>query len=144
MSDIEFDTPAARVIESLKPKSEFILNTSLPDLAFLRLLSVQGRLRYFTSTNATLTITPTIGETIFIYKLQLSNNAAGGVTYVLSNDGNERISLLNITGTSSEVYFFDSLVGNGSKAITITQTGNCFITALGWSENTSRIRDVTI
>ena len=86
---VEFNTPAERVIESFKPKNEFRLNTSLPDFAFLRALSVQGRLRYFQDTisTAAITITPSTGETFFFYKLiALNVNVNDPSTLSIVND----------------------------------------------------------
>ena len=145
---VEFDTPANRVISQFQPKNQFGIDTSLPDLTFLRQLSVQGRLRYFQG--QLLTITPTIGETLFIYKISASNpSGAGPVVLTILNDGQTRftISLAPAiiasagSGTSAvDIPFFDSLVGDSIKSI--TTTGAINVTLLCWVENTSRIRDV--
>ncbi len=149
MSNIEFDTPANRIIAQMQPKSQFGIDTSLPDLSFLRQLSVQGRLRYFVGGNNT--ITPNEGETLFIYKVTISNPSnAAAITFTLLNDGQTRLTVTLSpvftanAGTSTsamDIPIFDSLVGDGIKAITTTGSGN--VTILGWIENTSRIRDIT-
>ncbi len=149
MSNIEFDTPANRIISQFTPKNKFRIDTSLPDLSFLRQLSVQGRLRYFVGGNNT--ITPNEGETLFIYKVIISNPSNAAVmTFTLLNDGQTRLTVTLApvftanAGTSTsamDIPIFDSLVGDGIKAITTTGGGN--VTILGWVENTSRIRDIT-
>ena len=139
---IEFDTPANRIIASQAPKNQFRVDTSLSDLALLRQLSVQGRLRYDSVTNGTLTITPKNGETYFLYKIQFSNTGANTRTVTLSNDGMVRATMIVTGGTGVERNIFDSLAGDGIKTMTITQSGITVAkTALGWVENTSRIRD---
>ena len=148
---IEFDSPANRIIQQLQPKNQFRIDTSLPDLAFLRQLSVQGRLRYDFGTSAgagtLVTITPNVGETYFIYKIIASATTGDSATIIdVINDGMTRASFGVIAvGTGViEVDYFDSLVGDGIKQITISnQANNARATALGWVENTSRIRDIT-
>ena len=146
MSSIEFDSPANRIISQFAPKDKFRIDTSLPDLAFLRQLSVQGRLRYFTGTSATtpaITITPNIGETIFIYRIFFANTSASANSFTYINDGNTRI--VQTLGTVNfEFTILDSLAGDGVKTMTFDGSQTESITVLGWSENTSRIRDASI
>ena len=76
--------------------------------------------------------------------MQISNTGANTRTVTLSNDGMIRATMIVTGGTGIERNIFDSLVGDGIKTITITQSGITIAkTALGWVENTSRIRDVT-
>ncbi len=154
MSNIEFESPASRVIKQFSGKDEeqFKIPVDLPDITFLRALSIQGRLRYFQGSSVgagtPITITPVVGETIFIYKIILSTKSGAGVTtFTLVNDTTTRgIFSPSATGTGIiEINLVDSLVGNSSKTITIANNANSVdVTILGWSENTSRIRDVTI
>ena len=148
---IEFDTPAARVIKEFsgKDSEQFKIPVDLPDLSFLRALSVQGRLRYnhlSTIITASLSITPTIGETRFFYQILFNLNSAAAWTITISNGDNTR-AVFNLvttveTQTTNFVYtFLDSLVGNGTSSfdITLTEisgTGTMNVTAFGWSENT--------
>ena len=150
---VEFETPAARVIEQFsgKDSEQFRIPVDLPDLSFLRALSVQGRLRYFQGDNTTdpfITITPATGETFFIYKLVLSNNSASANPFTFVNDGNTRliarIATIAAGGSSQEITFMDSLVGDGIKTMTINGGFDGDASIFGWVENTSRIRDVTI
>ena len=139
---VEFDTPANRIIQQLQPKNKFRIDTSLPDITFLRQLSVQGRLRYF---NGTVTITPPTGETFFLYQLfakATHASLAGSVSVV--NNGITRLSmpLGTIVIASQNFNILDSLVGDGTKSMIITAT-NAAVVSLGWVENTARIRDVT-
>ena len=148
---IEFESPAARVIEQFsgKKESEFRIPVDLPDISFLRALSIQGRLRYFISSGGAVTITPNEGETLFVYKIVVSgSDAAADATVTVTNDGQIRefsriksaASLISILGLT-----MDSLVGNSIKTFTVTATqGEVAISVFGWVENTSRIRDVTI
>ncbi len=148
---IEFDSPANRIIQQLQPKNKFTINTNLPDLAFLRQLSIQGRLRYFQGTSAgaatLITITPTEGETFFLYKI-VASSTFGTQTAIFDiiNDGQTRLSFgANTTGsTAREIDILDSLVGDGIKTITVvaSSTNTMRASAFGWIENTSRIRDV--
>ena len=147
MSNIEFDTPANRIIQQLQPKNQFRIDTSLPDLAFLRQLSVQGRLRYATgSGTATITLTPNVGETIFIYQVRVHHAGSGSSILTITNNGNIRDTsqTMDSSTTALEFNLFDSLVGDSIKTFTITSSnlgGRASIKF--WSENTSRIRDVT-
>ncbi len=141
---IEFESPANRIIQQFQPKNQFILNTSLPDITFLRQLSVQGRLRYFQGISigagTPITITPSIGETLFIYKVLLSANLVQEVRVLNDSNLRVRINVLNAV----EIDFLDSLVGDGIKTITVTNSANNVQASIfGWVENTSRIRDVT-
>ena len=143
---IEFETPAARVIKQFSDtgKEPFRIPVDLPDLAILRQLSIQGRLRFNIATNSTLTLTPTIGETQFIYKVYLNATSAFS-NFTITNDGMNRVKIRLAAATSLVVDFFDSLVGNSIKTFTVTASGaGTEITALSWIENTSRIRDVAI
>ena len=144
---VEFDTPANRIIEQLKPKQQFEIQL-LPDIAFLRQLSIQGRLRYFQGTGGLLTITPSIGDTLFFYKITLSgSDSATDATVTVANDGNTReISI--VKGASNTITILgltmDSLVGDSIKSFTVTSTqGEIQVSVFAWVENTSRIRDVT-
>ena len=154
---VEFDTPANRVIQQLQPKNQFLVDTSLADLAFLRQLSVQGRLWYLqASTSATaanlINRVTTLGSTDFIYRMTVSSGAAGSMNLTLSNDGMNRFNAVfgglstSITDDSFEFSIFDSLVGDGIKSFNIgvveSDTGFITVSLFGWTENTSRIRDV--
>ncbi len=117
--NIEFDTPIKRVLSEFQPKNKFRIDTSLPDLSFLRQLSVQGRLRYFQGDNASspfITITPAVGDTLFIYKVIVTNNAISGNLFTFTNDGNlrynVRIADVSAGGSAFEIDIFDSLVGD--------------------------------
>ena len=157
---IEFDTPATRVIKQFSGKDEeqFRIPTDLPDLTFLRQLSIQGRLRYdrlAATDTTTLSITPATGETRFIYQILFNLNGTGVWTITISNAGITR-TVFNLQTTANGgnnlnfVYtFIDSLVGNGTDSIDILATeaagtAAMNITTFGWTENTSRIRDVSI
>ena len=145
---VEFDTPANRIIAQQQPKNQFRIDTSLPDLAFLRQLSVQGRLRYATGTGtATITLTPNVGETIFIYQVRFHHTGTTGVSIgTITNDGNIRDTSprLSATANASDFNIFDSLVGDSIKTFTLTSTNTESAGSIKfWSENTSRIRDVT-
>ena len=142
---VEFDTPANRIIQQLQPKNAFRLDTSLPDIAFLRQLSVQGRLRYFRGSGVSaISITPAVGETLFIYQITLNNqNTTLSTTFTITNDGIVREAQLLTTTTAIQLNFFDSLVGDGTKAFTaVANRAEGSISLLGWVENTARIRDV--
>ena len=149
---VEFDTPAARVIEQFSGKDDeqFRIPVNLPDITFLRALSVQGRLRFSTSssTDTSNIFTPAEGETIFIYRLRVQHLGAGEGTFSFINAGQTRdIAEIDSTFQPLEINILDSLVGNASNTIglTISNSGGASRTSiLGWSENTSRIRDVTI
>ena len=148
---VEFDTPANRIISEFAPKNKFRVDTSLSGSAFLRQMSIQGRLRYlvgsFANTSGTVVFTPPSGETIFIYRYRIQHNAAGSSGFTFINDGETRdVATVDDTDTPIQVDIFDSLVGDGTKTIGISVTsitGTGRVTLLGWSENTSRIRDVT-
>ena len=139
---VEFDTPANRIISEFAPKNKFGIDTSLPNIPFLRQLAVQGRLRYITTGS----IIPTIGETFFCYSIYASNASVDTPAILtVANDGVTRFSLLISpqTGANNSITitnFMDSLVGDGIKAFT---TSGVSTTILGWVENTARIRDVT-
>ena len=140
---IEFDTPANRIISQLEPKDKFGINTSLPDMALLRQLSVQGRLRYNFANDSTLTIIPTLGSTQFFYKIYLTATSLAS-TFVINNSGQERGAVRLGSLSAIQLDFFDSLVGNSIDALTITSSGGASrIIMFSWIENTSRIRDVT-
>ncbi len=140
--DVEFDTPANRIIAQQSPKNKFGIQL-LPDITFLRQLSIQGRLRYDTAANATVTITPSVGETQFFYKVYLTATSAFS-QFTITNAGNTRAILRLDTTTSFELDLFDSLVGNDTDSFTVVPSGAATaITVLSWVENTSRIRDVT-
>ena len=149
---VEFETPAARVIEQFsgKKESEFRIPADLPDIAFLRRLSIQGRMRYFqgadTSAGDIITVTPTQGETFFILHATMSSTNATARAQVI-NDGNVRADVLFLGNSNYNFQIgIDSLVGNGVKTITLTSltAGTYRGNLVGWVENTSRIRDVTI
>ena len=153
---VEFDSPANRIIQQLQPKNQFGIKTSLADISFLRQLSIQGRLRYnFLSTTATqtLTVTPNVGETRFFYKVIFNMRTSSSWQFTIANNGITRSTInLSTDGTlvSKEFTYdlFDSLVGDNTKTFTIIATevggaARATVTLLGWSENTSRIRDVT-
>ena len=156
MSNIQFDTPANRVIAQQQPKNQFRIDTSLPDLPFLRQLSIQGRLRYFNGeviddTANAITITPTEGETLFIYQLIVTNSTNNIVATLFNNDQTRLVIRSGTSGTNvsdaSIIPIVDSLVGNGLKTIRVeiatATNGIGNVSLLGWVENTSRIRDVT-
>ena len=147
---VEFDTPANRIIQQLQPKNKFRIDTSLPDIAFLRQLSVQGRMWYeqaFASdTNLTLlTRTPPTGSTDFYYSILLNVTGSGTFVIILSTDGQTRWTGKVALG-SHQFNIFDSLSGDGIKTINISVTkgGTASMDAslFGWTENTARIRDV--
>ncbi len=151
---IEFDTPANRIISQFAPKNKFRIDTSLSDITFLRQLSVQGRLFYdfaaVASTSTAITRTPAVGSTEFYYATIVNGSGAGvnnNILFEFNNDGNLRLSLnANDTNPTQYIPFVDSLTGDGVKAFTVeateTGTGLGNVTLFGWTENTSRIRDV--
>ena len=151
---IEFESPATRVIEAFsgKDKEQFRIPADLPDITFLRALSVQGRLRYVrgsvTAGSTTVVFTPTQGETIFVFRYRVQHTLGGSSIFTFINDGITRDIISSVaTPTVIAVDLFDSLVGDGSKTIGISiaaTTGAGSVSLFGWSENTSRIRDVTI
>ena len=145
---VDFETPAARVIASFKGKDseQFRIPVDLPDITFLRALSIQGRLRYFqqTVTNAApLNIIPTNGETLFVFRVITSLSSAG--TLQILNDGQTRYSTATSSSIPVIINLMDSLVGNGVKVFSVIVSGGSQVVSLfAWVENTSRIRDVTI
>ena len=153
--NIEFESPASRVIEQFsgQDKEQFRVPTNLPDLTFLRALSVQGRLIYQTGSVANdaadiITITPSNGSTLFVYRIIFSSFATVA-TFTSKNNGITRILVtLGGAGTSGLVVdSIDSLVGDGIKTYVVNASvtgGNGKASLLGWTENTSRIRDVTV
>jgi len=129
-------------------RSEFGIPINLPDLAFLRKLSIEGRLRYFVGLGqqAMITEIPPTGQTLFIYSIIATLNTLNQ-TITVANDGNTRLILNGGTGgaTKTVVPFFDSIVGNGVREFTLVGSDtNQRATVYGWVENTSRIRDSTI
>ena len=152
---IEFDTPANRIIAQQAPKNQFRIDTSLADLAFLRQLAVQGRMRYFqgfenATTHDPIEITPTIGETLFIAGGSWSGGSGSSITIIVRNDGNIRDIKFILGGqgnmAGSWEFGVDSLVGDGIKQYTVTSSlvNSSKFTLWGWSENTARIRDVAV
>ncbi len=156
MSEIEFDTPANRIIKQFSPEDRFGINTSLPDISFLRQLSIQGRLitkHGFTSgTEQMITIKPATGTTLFVYNLTLYADSASAittfqVTWGIPSNPEVRLRVsLRDTFPSYDSPYFDSFVGDGTRLFIVepaaSVTGNKSTTLLGWTENTSRIRDV--
>ena len=153
---VEFDSPANRVIAAQQPKNQFRIDTSLPDLAFLRQLSVQGRLRYNFGSSSSgaaadlVTITPDIGSTVFVYRVTYLSNSSLSQVFTFRNAGNLREQVdLFLNGQNSWISdgWIDSLVGNGVDSIIIRATsanaGARSCNVWSWTENTSRIRDVT-
>ena len=154
--NIEFDTPANRIIAQQQPKERFRIDTSLPDIAFLRQLSVQGRLQFFQSptiTNTTpLQIIPANGSTFFYYRGIFTTGSQSTINIItIINDGMTREQFLMpqvTTDLASYVYtseFVDALVGDGIKVFEVTASASSNVrgSIFGWTENTSRIRDVT-
>ncbi len=95
--DIEFDSPAARIVKQFSEdtKEQFRIPVNLPDLSFLRALSVQGRLIYQTGSVANdaadiITITPSNGSTLFVYRIIFSSFATVA-TFTSKNNGITRI-----------------------------------------------------
>ncbi len=155
---IEFETPASRVIKQFSGKDEeqFRIPADLPDLTFLRRLSIQGRL-WFEQATASVTTTalisrvPPTGATDFIYLMitSASGNVGTGYSVTLNNNGMSRIiAFQNSLAGAGTFPIIDSLVGDGNKAYTIDVTETAAsvlrISLFGWTENTSRIRDVAI
>ena len=149
---IEFESPANRIIQQFQPKNQFRIDTSLPDIAFLRQLSVQGRLRYFQGSSAgagtLITITPNIGETLFIYKIipTALTSIDGAITQItITNDTQVRLVIGLVAGATgtTEINLLDSLVGDNIKTFTVANDQNTAQASIfAWIENTSRIRDV--
>ena len=150
MSNIQFDTPANRIIAQQQPKNQFRIDTSLPDLSFLRQLSVQGRLVFLQgelTDTAESSITPANGSTFFFFKGYFLNRSTNQSDLEIINDSQVRWKsrLLGTNNNIEEISFMDSLVGDGIKTFTVshTNTGVMQFSIYGWNENTSRIRDVT-
>ena len=156
---VEFESPATRVIKQFSGKDEqqFRIPVDLPDLSFLRALSIQGRLRYTFGTDNSgaaadlVTITPATGETLFLYRIHYQVSSANGQTFTYNNAGQLREQLSLSTTIGSFVVsdgWVDSLVGNGVDSIVIRATsangGTRSVNVFTWTENTSRIRDVAI
>ena len=147
---VEFDTPANRIIAQQAPKNQFGIDTSLPDIAFLRQLTVQGRMRYTSGSISGLGVvtsfTPSNGETFFLLHAQFTCTSGVAVSVRLDNDDQARSSLSTLFGavTTFDVGI-DSLVGDGTKSISLNNLSAtiAFGNLIGWVENTSRIRDVT-
>ena len=150
---VEFDTPANRVIAQQQPKNQFRIDTSLPDIAFLRQLSIQGRMRYFqgfgNTSSEPITITPIDGETLFIAGGSWTGGSAVSELNIhVRNNGNlrERVFFpLGIQASGNFNFGVDSLVGNNIKQFTVigSAVNTTHFNLWGWVENTSRIRDVT-
>ena len=153
---IEFDTPAARVIKEFsgKDSEQFRIPVNLPDITFLRALSVQGRLRYFQSSDLNanpISIVPPTGETFFFYRGEFSQTAGANGDVSITNNGNIRW-LMELTQVSLgqgglNTEFIDSLVGDGIKSFDVEDDAAASVvhaSVFGWVENTSRIRDVSI
>ena len=164
MSNIEFESPAARVVKQFSEdgKEQFKIPVNLPDLTFLRALSVQGRLVFVqgevtgTAAATIVEFIPPNGTTFFFYAAFCQSRMTSGNVpeFEIQNDGNTReviplgLSLGN-SGFWRATMKMDSLVGNGIKSFRIRQTqtitsAEMGASMFGWTENTSRIRDVTI
>jgi len=143
---VEFDTPINRILAQQQPKNQFRIDTSLPDISFLRQLSVQGRLRYDRGSGATtITLTPNTGETLFFYGGLFGTDGATASTYTIKNNGLTRVAFVaNAATPLIQLNMMDSLVGDGVKTFTITgSAASSSFNVFTWVENTSRIRDVT-
>jgi len=146
---VNLPSPAERIILQFSGDADqFGISTDLPDLAFLRKLSIQGRLRFFQDSgfSTSITITPPDGETFFFYKATAKTTTNDANTLSVVNDGNTRYSntLGSITAVPTEINFIDSLVGNGTKTFVVATTDDGNLSVFGWVENTSRIRGPTI
>ena len=150
---VEFDSPANRVISQFQPKNKFTIDTSLPDITFLRQLTIQGRMKYFVGTGRSsspspISFIPNDGETFFAVGGYYSGLSGSALSITVANNGNTRT---RVTFPAAVSFFgnfdfgIDSLVGDGIKAFTVTATEvqQSDFTLWGWVENTSRIRDVT-
>ena len=145
--------PVEQFLKSLKNNDDdFSIPTNLPELAFLRRLSIQGRLRYFTATSTStedvITITPPEGETFFIYRVEMSGGQVNLNTISLTNNGQIRFRIRLVSADSTNQHtmnIVDSLVGNGINSLILSNigTGSLRVSLYGWIENTSQIRDVT-
>jgi len=142
---VEFDTPINRILAQQQPKNKFRIDTSLPDLSFLRQLSVQGRLRFNRGSGATtITITPPTGETLFFYGGLFGSGAAAASTFTIKNNGITRAAFVIAASDFKQVDLIDSLVGDDTKTFTVTASNAAAsFNIFTWVENTSRIRDVT-
>ena len=153
---IEFETPAARIVKQFSEDGteQFKIPANLPDITFLRALSVQGRL-IFVQGSITSAVAGTIaeiipvnGSTLFVYRVVISNTSGTLPIIEIQNDSNVRENIIVPANTINNSRFVDSLVGNSSKSFRVeklTATGATqFASIFGWIENTSRIRDVTI
>ena len=149
---VEFDTPANRIIEQLEPRNKFGIQL-LPDIAFLRQLSIQGRMRYFQGSGDgtggnDIIITPPIGETLFIAGGTWSAGGSSNISIRIRNDGNVRAQAFQLSSfpVSGNFNFgVDSLVGDSIKQYTVdaSHVNTSVFNIWGWVENTARIRDVT-
>ena len=141
---VEFDSPANRIISEFAPKNKFALQTNLPDLSFLRHLSVLGRLRYNRGSGATtITLTPPTGETLFFYGGLFGSGAAAASTFTIKNNGITRAAFVIAASDFKQVDLVDSLVGDGTKTFTVTGSNAAgSFNIFTWVENTARIRDV--
>ena len=146
--------PVEQFLKSLgNNDDQFSIPTDLPDIAFMRRLSIQGRMRYFqgqvSGAGDIVSFTPANGETFFFLTASVNAETVSADIEVL-NDGMSRW-LQNVHSAVVNLYSInigiDSLVGDGSKAYSITSDGfgGALTNAsmIGWVENTSRIRDVT-
>ena len=148
--------PVEQFLKSLgNNDNQFGINTLLPEITFLRQLSIQGRLfarqgnRLVASAGNIITLTPNEGETFFIYDLNLQSS--GQSTFTVTNKGIVTLSILTagITGQGIGQYqakFFDSIAGDGTSTWTLDVNAIAGVRVgaiLVWRENTSRIRDVS-
>ena len=141
---VEFDTPANRIIAQQAPKNQFRIDPTLPDIAFLRQLSVQGRLFYQAADAINNDVIPSNGSTFFCYSLVISNASSTARTITASNDGQTRLQVNIGPFDAIVIPLFDSLVGDGIKIFRLDSNVLVRTSILGWNENTSRIRDVAI
>ena len=150
---VEFDTPANRIIAQQAPKNQFRIDTTLPDIAFLRQLSNQGRLIFRqgtftgTTTGNIVEFTPANGTTFFFLSAVFANAVASGITFIMHNDGMTREQVTMPPQSVHNVAMkMDSLTGDGIKVFDIevvtATSGTKTASLFGWIENTSRIRDV--
>ena len=148
---VEFDTPANRIIAQQAPKNQFNIQL-LPDIAFLRQLSVQGRMVFNqsieTGAEVGAVITPANGTTFFLLGATASPAGNNANSFQLRNDGNIRQAITVGAQTTQRFHILaDALVGDGTKTYDVNRTsaaaGNSQTSIWGWFENTARIRDVT-
>ena len=147
--------PVERFLKSIpESDNQFSIPSNLPDLAFLRRLSIQGRLfqesgsRSVASIGDVITLTPTSGETLFIYALDLKSSGVSSWTIINSNVTRVTVFTLGGGGVADTFTapYFDSIVGDGTKTFIVqvnATAGTRTAVLLGWKENTSRIRDVS-